>query len=298
MILERLRHDASGRWDDAHDDDLPARIESLVATDAAAIEAAVEARRAIILAAYRAGTPARAGASDGTARRSPGLRRWAFALVTAVLTLGLAVAGVAASAAGGPLYGVRLATEEAFLPAEGEDRLAAQLERLDRRLGEAEAASSSGNRAGLEAALGAYRGIVLEVEVAHPESVDLPTQTRLRFQDRLAEQVRRLERLRDADPAAISITIDAGRRLGEQVGEPKGPGPDGRDGDVDGPDGEANPGAPGPPTATPAPSASPGGNGPSDGGASGGAHGSSDDGGCAGTPPCRDGGGEPDAGPR
>ena len=75
-------------------------------------------------------------------------------LLVGVLTIGAAIAG---SRPGGPFYPARLWVEEQTLPADANARAAAQLARLDVRLGEATTAAKAGNGAAVTAALEAYR---------------------------------------------------------------------------------------------------------------------------------------------
>jgi hypothetical protein len=83
--------------------------------------------------------------------------RPAFALgLAGLLALGTGTAVTSASP-GSPLYGARVALEQAFLPTEIDARFASHTQHLDERLAEAEAAAASGNAAALEAALAAYQ---------------------------------------------------------------------------------------------------------------------------------------------
>ena len=96
--------------------------------------------------------------------RPPHVSRWSAAFLAACLTLGLAAGSVAASGAGGPLYGPRLWLEEANLPRASMARAMAQLERLDARVLEIQSATASGNAGAAEAALDAYGDIVADLE--------------------------------------------------------------------------------------------------------------------------------------
>ena len=220
--------------DDGLSDSLPADLAALVAADASTVDAAVRRRSGIVLAAYRAAALHTDARPVGRRALFPQRRRWAFALVTAVLTLAMGVAGVAASGAGGPLYPLRLATEEAFLPAEASARLAGQLDRLGRRVQEAEMASARGDRGALAAALGAYEAIARDVEAGRPETLDLTTERRGRFRDQVSAQVQRLEGLAPFDPAAIRQAVDAGRRIEAQVQNQNRNGPGGGQGSSSG----------------------------------------------------------------
>jgi hypothetical protein len=272
-------------WDDDPSDSLPSDLAALVAADASTVDAAVARRRAIVLAAYRAAALDTDARPVGRRALFPQRRRWAFALVTAVLTLAMGVAGVAASGAGGPLYPLRLATEEAFLPAEASARLAGQLDRLGRRVQEAEMASARGDRGALAAALGAYEAIARDVEAGRPETLDLPTEQRNRFRDQVSSQLRRLQGLEPFDPAAIGQAVDAGTRVESRVQSQNRYGPGGGQGDA---------GSPVTPVTTPQPSPT---SGPAVASPAPGPHGPSSDPGHGGTGREPSGlGGRPDPG--
>jgi len=122
----------------------------------------LERVRSTVMAEFRAAGRGRAaaGRTDG-ARRRGWSSAWRVApalglsIVLAFGSLGLVAAG---SAPGRPLYGLRLAFESVTLPASGaSDRLSAQLDRLDRRLSEAETASADGDPGAASDAIEAYR---------------------------------------------------------------------------------------------------------------------------------------------
>ncbi len=113
-------------------------------------------------------------------------RRWAFHPVSArragavalagALLLGGAGAAVATSGPGGPLYPTRLEIEALGLPPAGSAAwFSAEAGRLNARLQEAETAARAGDTPAVEAALGAYRGIlsqtVAQADDAAPGSV-------------------------------------------------------------------------------------------------------------------------------
>jgi len=85
-------------------------------------------------------------------------------LLAAALTLGLVAGGVAASAAGGPLYGPRLWLESATLPSGATERADAQVVRLDDRLAEVRSALAGHDPGATSAALDAYTAILAELE--------------------------------------------------------------------------------------------------------------------------------------
>ena len=91
-------------------------------------------------------------------------RRAAAAVLAACLVVGVGAGSVAASQAGGPLYGPRMWIEAATLPSDPMARANAQLGRLDARLQEVRVASGNGNAGAAEAALEAYAVIVADLD--------------------------------------------------------------------------------------------------------------------------------------
>lgn len=108
-------------------------------------------------------------------RRSLG-RRVGLPLLAATVWLGIAVGSIAAAQAGGPLYPSRMWLETATLPASGNARATAELQRLDALLGEALAAATRGDRNALAAALEAY---AQAAEDAQANAVDPAMQARV-----------------------------------------------------------------------------------------------------------------------
>jgi uncharacterized membrane protein YgcG len=96
----------------------------------------------------------------GWARSVRRLRRPVAVLLAAGLSLS-ALGGVAfAAQAGGPLYDARLWVEAATLPTDPAARSAADVSRLEARLGEVMRASRDGNEHAADAALVAYEAVV------------------------------------------------------------------------------------------------------------------------------------------
>jgi len=89
-------------------------------------------------------------------------RRPVAAVIAGCLTLAILVGTAFAAGPGGPLYAARLWTEMANLPAGLVDRADAEVNRLERRIQEAQQASTAGDGAATEAALVAYSRIVVE----------------------------------------------------------------------------------------------------------------------------------------
>jgi hypothetical protein len=89
-------------------------------------------------------------------------RRPVAAMLAGTLTLGILAGTALAARPGGPLYQARLWTEAANLPAAGLARAHAEVERLQARIDEAEAAATAGDARGVVAAIDAYAVIVTE----------------------------------------------------------------------------------------------------------------------------------------
>ncbi len=90
------------------------------------------------------------------------LRRGGALLLAAGLAVGVLGGTAAAAQPGGPLYGQRLWVEEVTLPADPTQRAAAELRRLESRIGEIEAAAKNGDQGGVAAAITAYGQIADE----------------------------------------------------------------------------------------------------------------------------------------
>ena len=131
------------------------RMRAAVMREAAVAAARQAAERREAEAAAAAPQPARRFAFPRITLAS--FARPAFALgLAGLLALGTGTAVTSASP-GSPLYGARVALEQAFLPTQIDARFASHTQHLDERLAEAEAAAASGNAAALEAALAAYQ---------------------------------------------------------------------------------------------------------------------------------------------
>ncbi len=102
--------------------------------------------------------PLRARPASRRRFSSGGWRRTTLALAAASLA-GLLLGGTAfaASRAGAPLYGVRVWLEAATLPADREARAAAELSRLQSRLGDVADGAARGDGSAVSAALAEYR---------------------------------------------------------------------------------------------------------------------------------------------
>jgi len=133
----------------------------------AAVMAAAH-RQAALIAADGAGALALAPAGFAP-DRAPGAGRWIgawrrpiAAVLAGTLTLGILAGTALATRPGGPLYQARLWTEAANLPATGLARAGAEVDRLQARIDEAEAAATAGDARGFVAAIDAYAVIVTE----------------------------------------------------------------------------------------------------------------------------------------
>ncbi|MEO7664983.1 MAG: hypothetical protein ABIV26_07625, partial [Candidatus Limnocylindrales bacterium] len=87
-------------------------------------------------------------------------RRAVSLLLAAALTLGSAVAVLAAGAPGGPLYGARIWFESALLPANADARAMERVHQVEERIADAERAAAAGDSNGVAAAIRAYRDAV------------------------------------------------------------------------------------------------------------------------------------------
>jgi hypothetical protein len=157
-----------------HDDELERRLEAYaqarLSPDASA---SARVRTAVMREAQRRSATAAAAdrSASGTVDRvvvpfASRRRRLVPALLAAALALLALAGGALAARPGGPLYETRLAIEELFLPSSGDARAAADLGRLEDRLGELVEAASSGNADAVAAVLAAYRGLVDETAAA------------------------------------------------------------------------------------------------------------------------------------
>lgn len=208
------------------------RMRRHVMADLDARTALLEAERAARLAAAR---PKATWGSLAVPRRVAAVgvaAAMAFATSAAVL----------AAPPGSPFYNARVALEQAFLPVQTDDRVAAHERLLLERLAEAQLAADQGDVVALDAALTAYRAEV-DAAVADVGS-DLDRLARLEAQ--LAKHTAVLESLaaRLPEQAAIEHAIEVSQKAAKKLQEKAQP---------------AKPDQPGP-RVTPAPGA---GNGPS-----------------------------------
>ena len=181
-------------------------------------------------------------------------------LAAGLLVALLAAGGVAAgSGPGGPFYAARLWVEDLTLPAEADARAAAQADRLEQRLAEAERAAAEGNGPAVTAALDAYRATA-DAALANA-GTDPARREHLAAQ--LGRHVAVLEALVPLVPSRASEAIQAAvdraeTRIQEILATPPGT-PPGKPGDTPPGRPEATPGKletpkptpPGKPEATP-----------------------------------------------
>jgi hypothetical protein len=153
-----------------------------------------------------------------------GYRRRLFAATVSIAVMLMAAGGVAAaeSGPGEPFYRVRLDVEALFLPAPGSDaRLAADLDRAQARLAEAQRAASSGDWNAEADALGAYSDVVGSMSLTGTQANREAAQARLRG------QLEGLRQLRSGAGGNVSAGVtraidDVDALLG---GAPETPGP-------------------------------------------------------------------------
>ena len=100
-------------------------------------------------------------------------RRMVMPFLAAAVWLGIAVGTISAAQPGGPLFPTRMWIEAAALPAGLAARTDAELDRLDARIAEVLAAVARGDRAAVEAALGAYGQIADEATEQSTGNADL-----------------------------------------------------------------------------------------------------------------------------
>jgi hypothetical protein len=156
-----------------HDDELAQRLEAYARERLSPeVAATLRLRTAVMREAHRRLAPA-ASPEGGPAtrprvarRRTQRRGRIVPALLAAALALLALAGGALAARPGGPLYEARLALEELLLPPGGDARAAADLGRLEDRLGELVSAASSGDGNGVAAALAAYRELLDETSSA------------------------------------------------------------------------------------------------------------------------------------
>jgi hypothetical protein len=234
-LRARISHgDEPGTWDDVDVEAVAAWMTDLAsAWDPDPTDPRTAVSRAAALGAFAewgageapAQLPAPAGAGRpvvmstmlGThsARRRP-------AMVLATVTLLLAATGgaVLASAPGGPLYDIRIATEALGLPSGPDDRARAEIARLDARVTDATNAASRGDATGLTAALRAYARIATEAAAAPP----VDPVNRAGCAARVATQLGVLARIGLDEPATRTAQEQvrvAGRLLLRALGGPE-----------------------------------------------------------------------------
>jgi hypothetical protein len=286
-LLDRVRArlapaPAEHAWNDGDVERVAVDVTALAgAWDPEPDDGRIARSRAMTLGAFAAAMADQAESRQGVAGRTPppagvapvlrrGGRRPVLVLVAAGFLLVVSVGTVAASAPGGLLYGIRVASEELFLPGSPSDRARAQVERLDRRVTEATDAAAHGDAAAITAALRAYADIADEAAAGSPP--DPPTAAalalRIRAQQALITSI-------DPGDAALGVVrerarVAAGALLGALGAPGGGPGPAPSAGGAP-PAGSTAPqgtGTPGGPGATSGP-ADPGGSGPTGGPGSG-----------------------------
>ena len=164
-----------------------------------------EARLAFAGQAAAVAAAGRRGAPANDARRTR-VRRGAALLLAAALSLGVVGGVLAASTAGGPLYGTRIWIESIMLPSDAEGRADAEVARLETRLREFEAAVRSGDRSAAAAALVAYQQIADEALAGAGASGDEAAIARLLAA--LDRHVTNLERVADQVPPQAAESIN------------------------------------------------------------------------------------------
>lgn len=240
-LIDRLLRRAPGDpgdWGPEPDDAFADRLRTIARSDdPVADDSRLVASRSAVLTAFAAGPAVMVGADEprpASAASAPGIRRGgrrpAVALATAALVVMAGAGAVAGAAPGGVLYDARLAAEELLLPTGTQDRPEAQVERLDRRLAEAERSLTANDAAGARASLAAFARIAIEAAGEPPP--DPVAAAGLAARVRLQLEV--LARLAVSDPALGRPRAEAdaaARRLLAAIapGKPGPGGPSGRD---------------------------------------------------------------------
>jgi len=187
---------------------------------------ATDRTRGAVMAAARAQAARGAGGGGFFGGRQ---RLAAAALLAAALLVGLAGVTLAA-APGSPFYGLRVWAEHVTLPTEANARADAQLTLLEERLAEVQAASNSGNSAGVAAALAAYREEVADLLA----TVDSDALQLAKLEAALGTHIVALQTLASQVPEqardAIQNAIDNSSKAVDRVHESQGLGPDGSPG--------------------------------------------------------------------
>ncbi len=248
-LVDRLLRRAPGdpaNWGPEHDDAFVDRLRAIARSDdPVADDPRLAASRSAVLTAFAAGPAAVVGAGEPrpVTAAAPGIRRGgrrpAVALATAALVVMAGAGAVVAAAPGGVLYDARLAAEELLLPTGTQDRPEAQVERLDRRLTEAERSVTANDTAAAGASLAAFARIAIQAAGEPPP--DPVAAAGLAARVRLQLEV--LARLAVADPALAEPRAEAdaaARRLLAAIA-PGDPGPGG----PTGPDPSPSPAGPG-----------------------------------------------------
>jgi len=228
-------------------------------------ERARAARARVVAAARAQARPA--SARVPAARRGrlafPRLARTPLLAAAGLLLVALAAGGaLAATAPGGPLYGIRLWVEEAQLPAVPQAREDAQLDRLDERLEEARRAAQNGDVGALVAALEEYQGTAGDAlaeagtDAARREHVAAQLTRHVAVLEALTTRVP--ERAAEAIRAAVDRTETRIRVMLDDPGKPVDPGgPEARPTPKPKPAATPKPTSKPKPTTTPKPAATP-----------------------------------------
>jgi hypothetical protein len=154
--------------------ELERRLEAYAAARLSPDPTRMAIMRTAVMAQARQPFGASSRVQAGRARFFGGWRRATVALAAASLA-GLLLGGTAfaASRAGAPLYGVRVWLEAATLPVDRDARAAAELSRLQSRLGDVADAAARGDGSGVSAALTEYRASVESALATAGEEHDL-----------------------------------------------------------------------------------------------------------------------------
>jgi uncharacterized membrane protein YgcG len=190
-------------WQEDPDDPTTRLLKEYAAGPLSPDEAALDRMSATARRAFLEARLARTAAPVAAHARPRAHLRLAAAFSVALLVLASAGLAAAESGPGQPFYRTRLSVEAIFLPPAGTDeRLAADLDRAQARLGEASRAAAAGDSNAEADAMGAYADVVSAMVVPDDEAA------RLELEQRLGQQLPELEALRGHASGKTAAELD------------------------------------------------------------------------------------------
>jgi len=173
----------------------------------------------------------RAAASLGRSAASRPIRRrafgrWAAALLAASLVVAFGVGATTAAPPGSPLYEARLWLEALTLPAGGDGRTDAIVDRLGSRIAETEAAAARGDEAAVAAALAAYRAEVGDALTSAATDADRLARLEAALGHHLEVLAALTEQVPTQARSAIEHAIERSSNAVDQINDTQAGGPD------------------------------------------------------------------------